>query len=205
MIPGLLQLLLGGTHPLSLWFSRVFPESVAALLGAFLLFVLPVSAAQRSTITWTEAARIDWGTILLLGGGLSLGNMAFHTRLAEVFGQALAGMLPVSSLIAVTFVATVLGTLTAEVMSHTAASNIVIPIVIAIAQAVAVDPLPPVMAACLGTSAGLMLPVSTPPNAIVFASGRVPIRTMIRHGIVIDLFGLAVIPVTVLAMVRFVR
>jgi sodium-dependent dicarboxylate transporter 2/3/5 len=205
IVPGLLQLFLGPGHLVVTWFGRVFPESSVALLGAFLLFVLPVSPSQRATLSWGDAAQIDWGTILLLGGGLSLGNMAFSTKLAEVLGGTLAAGLPATSLLSVTWAATILGTLTAEIMSHTAASNIVIPIVIAIAQAVGVDPLAPAIAACLGTSIGLMLPVSTPPNAIVFASGRLPIRTMIRHGIMIDLFGLLLIPPMVLVLVKLVR
>ena len=73
------------------------PESVAAMVGAILLFLLPVSwRARRFTLTWDEAVRIDWGIVLLYGGGLALGDLAFTTGLAQATGDALTAWLPVA-------------------------------------------------------------------------------------------------------------
>jgi sodium-dependent dicarboxylate transporter 2/3/5 len=73
--------------------------------------------------------------------------------------------------------------------SNTASATMVIPVVIAIAQAAGVSALPPALGACLGSSFGFMLPISTPPNAIVYGSGLVPIGRMIRAGVLLDVMG----------------
>jgi sodium-dependent dicarboxylate transporter 2/3/5 len=104
----------------------------------------------------------------------------------------------------ITFAATLFGVLVAEVMSHTAASNIAIPIVISIAKAADVDPVTPAIATCMAMSAGLALPVSTPPNAIVYASGFVPITKMVRYGVVMGLVAILVVPVLVWMLVPLV-
>jgi sodium-dependent dicarboxylate transporter 2/3/5 len=80
-----------------------------------------------------------------------------------------------------------------EVASNTASASMIIPVVIAIAQAAGVSPLPPALGACLGSSFGFMLPVSTPPNAIVYGSGLVPLRLMMRSGILFDITGFFII------------
>lgn len=194
VVPGLLSLWLGADHPVAATLSRAVPISVAALIGAVLLFVMPLSSTERSTITWKQAANIDWGTILLFGGGLALGQLAFSTGLAEAF----AGMLPVTSLAALTFASAVFATILSETMSNTAAANISIPVIIAIAQAAGVDPVPPAIAASLAASVAVILPVSTPANAIVYSTGRVPITQMIRYGLIMDVVAITVIPTAIL-------
>jgi sodium-dependent dicarboxylate transporter 2/3/5 len=204
IVPGVLTIVLGADHPSTRLVSNAFPESVAAIIGALLLLVLPVSPSQRSTLTWKQAADIDWGTILIFGSGIALGGLAFSTKLAEVVGRSITGLLPTTSVFGITFAAALFGVLIGEVMSHTAASNIAVPIVISIAKAAGVDSVAPAIATCLAMSAGLALPVSTPPNAIVYASGQVPITTMVRHGVVIGLVGLLVVPVLVSILVPLV-
>ena len=87
-------------------------------------------------------------------------------------------------------------------MSNTAAANIAIPIIISIAQAAGVDPIPPTIAASLTASVAVILPVSTPANAIVYSSGKVPITKMIRYGIVVDIVAILSIPTIVLLFFR---
>jgi sodium-dependent dicarboxylate transporter 2/3/5 len=198
VIPGLLPLILGADDPLARQFSASVPIAVAALVGTTLLFVLPISRTERQTITWKQAAQIDWGTILLFGGGLALGDLAFKTQLAEVVGQGITGLLPVSSIVGLTFASAVFGVILSETMSNTAAANIAIPIIISIAQAAGVDPIPPAIAASLAASVAVVLPVSTPPNAIVYSSGKVPITEMIRYGLILDGVAIFVIPAVVL-------
>jgi sodium-dependent dicarboxylate transporter 2/3/5 len=83
-------------------------------------------------------------------------------------------------------------------MSNTAAANIAIPIVISIAQGTGVDPVPPAVAASLAASVSVVLPVSTPANAIVYSSGRVPITRMVLYGLLMDVVAIALIPPVVL-------
>ena len=198
--PGLLPIVLGREHPFSQMVLASIPESVAALTGAVLLFLLPVSATQRSTITWKQAAQIDWGTILLFGGGLSLGGLSASTGLAQVVGEVVTGLLPTDDLVSLTFAAAVFTVLLSEGMSNTAATTIAVPIVISIAQASGVDPVTPVVAAGLAASVAAVLPVSTPPNAIAYASGRIPVTQMIRHGLLMDVVAVVVVPAMVLLL-----
>ncbi len=166
------------------------PEGVAAVIGALLLFLLPVDWKKREfTISWTQATKIDWGTLLLFGGGITLGTMMFDTKLAEVIGTSLLKMSGATSVWGITFGAIYIAMLVSETSSNTASANMVIPVMIALAQAAGVNPLPPAIGATLGASWGFMLPVSTPPNAIVYGSGMVPITSMIRAGIFFDLLG----------------
>jgi sodium-dependent dicarboxylate transporter 2/3/5 len=177
--------------------SSSFPTAVAAVIGATLLFVLPLDR-QRSTITWAEASRIDWGTILLFGGGLALGQMTFDTGLAEAFGTAVTSGAGVSSVVTLTFASALFATIASETMSNTAAANIAVPVVIGIAQAAGINPIPPAVAASLAASVSVLLPVSTPANAIVYSTGKVPITQMIRYGIVMDAVAIVVVPAFVL-------
>jgi sodium-dependent dicarboxylate transporter 2/3/5 len=190
IIPGFLAIFLGASAPLSKWYGLRLPEAVAALIGATLLFVLPVDLKKRKfTISWRQAVDIDWGTLLLFGGGLSLGNLMFSTGLAERVGQGLLRLSGAESLWAITGAAVFIAIVASETTSNTAAANMVVPVVIALALAAGVNPVPPALGAILGCSWGFMLPVSTPPNAIVYGSGLVPIIKMIRAGFLFDLSG----------------
>jgi sodium-dependent dicarboxylate transporter 2/3/5 len=193
-VPGILALLGLQDSAVAEWLAARVPESVAALAAAVLLFVLPVRLRDgRFTLTWEEAVGIDWGTILLFGGGLALGTLMFETGVARAMGEGLTSVLGASSLWALTFGAIAIGVVLSEATSNTAAANMVIPVVIALAQAAGVDPVPPALGACFGASYGFMLPVSTPPNAIVYSSGLVPIPSMMRAGIWFDIIGVFVI------------
>ena len=199
--PGLLPLFLGREHPFAQSVLASIPEAVAALTGALLLFLLPISKTRRTTITWKQAAQIDWGTILLFGGGLSLGMMTASTGLARVVGEGITSLVPTSEITTLTFAAALFTVVLTETMSNTAATNIAIPIVISIAQAAGVDPMIPAVSAGLAASVAVVLPVSSPPNAIVYASGRVPITQMIKYGVLMDLVAVILVPIMVLAMV----
>ena len=170
------------------------PEAAAAIIGAALLFVLPVNWKQRQfTITWKQASTIDWGTLLLFGGGLTLGNLMFETKLADAIGSGICNAERHYVQWGITFVAIVMAAAITEVTSNTAAANMVIPVVISLALAAEVNPMPPAIGASLGASLAFMLPVSTPPNAIVYGSGMVPITKMIRAGIFFDLLSIIII------------
>ena len=202
--PGLLPLLLGREHPFAVAVLSSMPESIAALTGAILLFLLPISRTQRSTITWKQAAQIDWGTILLFGGGLSLGTLSGATGLAQVVGEGIIGLVPSNGIVPITFAATLFTVVLSNTMSNTAAANIAIPIVISIAVAAGVNPIPPAVAAALGASVAVVLPVSTPPNAIVYASGRIPITSMIKYGLLMGFLAVFLVPVVTLAVMDVV-
>jgi sodium-dependent dicarboxylate transporter 2/3/5 len=87
-----------------------------------------------------------------------------------------------------------------EAASNTASANMIVPIAIAVSQAAGISPIQPALGATLGASMGFMMPISTPPNAIVYSSGYVPITSMMKHGIVLDVVGFVVIVVLVTTM-----
>jgi len=190
LIPGILAVFYGETSPTAKAYSKMMPEGVAAVIGAALLFLLPVNWKEREfTISWKQATKIDWGTLLLFGGGITLGSLMFQTKLAEVIGTSLLKMSGATSVWGITFGAIFIAILVSETSSNTASANMVVPVMIALAQAAGVNPIPPAIGATLGASWGFMLPVSTPPNAIVYGSGMVPITAMIRAGIFFDILG----------------
>jgi sodium-dependent dicarboxylate transporter 2/3/5 len=201
--PGVLALILGTDHAMVTALTTSVPAAVAALAGVVLLFVLPNSRTEPSTITWKQASQIDWGTILLFGGGLALGALAGSTGLARVVAEGITGLFPISGLWTLTFAAAVFTVVLSEAMSNTAATNIAIPIVISMAQAVGINPIIPAVASGLAASVAAVLPVSTPPNAIVYASGRVSITDMIKYGLLMDLTAVTVVPTLVLLIVPF--
>lgn len=194
LLPGVIALVCGHDSPARTWLQSSLPEAVSAVLAASLLFALPTSWKDRTfTLDWKEGARIDWGTILLFGGGLTMGTLMFKTGLAEALGKGIMHVTGAESLWGVTAAAIAMGIVISEAASNTASANMVIPVIIAIAKTAGIDPLPPALGACFGASFGFMLPVSTPPNAIVYGSGLVPIRKMIRAGVLFDLGGFVVI------------
>ena len=201
LLPGVLAIVGLGESGFSRAYAVAVPESIAALTGAILLFVLPVNwRALRFTLRWEEAVRIDWGIILLFGGGLAMGELAFSTGLAEAMGRGVTSWLPSKSALSLTILFTAVGILMSEAASNTASANMIVPVAIAVSQASGIDPLQPALGATLGASMGFMMPISTPPNAIVYSSGHVPITAMMKHGVGLDLVGFVLIVLVVSAI-----
>jgi sodium-dependent dicarboxylate transporter 2/3/5 len=200
-LPGVLAVLGIDEGPFARAYASILPESVAAMLGALSLFVIPVEwRRRRFTLTWEEAAKIDWAVVLLYGGGLSMGDLAFQSGLATALGQGITSWLPSHSTAALTVIFTGAAIVISETASNGASATMIVPISIAVAQAAGVRPIEPVIGATLGASMGFMMPISTPPNAIVYSSGYVPIGQMIRHGILLDVAGFVVIVTIVLTL-----
>ena len=191
VLPGVVALVLGSEAPASRALAAALPESAAALVGAGLLFAIP--AGGRPTLTWEEARDIDWGTIVLFGGGICLGGLLLSTGLAEGLARALRAAAGITSPLGIVALVTGLAIFLSETSSNTAAATLIVPVAVALARAASLDPVVPALAATAGSSLGFMLPVSTPPNAIVFGSGRIRLLDMVRYGILLDLAGFAAI------------
>jgi sodium-dependent dicarboxylate transporter 2/3/5 len=205
--PGAIALVKGQSSDAYLALSRTIPEGVAAVTGAVLLFLLPGNVGERNrAIDWTEAAKIDWGVVLLYGGGLALGIQAEQTGLADTVGRGLAGLLPMNgSSLMMLITATAVAAMVSETTSNTASATIIVPVVIAIARGAGVDPLEPALGATFGASLGFMLPVSTPCNAIVYGSGYIPIGRMVKYGFLLDVVGVAVVVAAVRLLAPLIR
>ena len=168
------------------------------MIGGLLLFLLPVNIKTgEMTLKWKQGvAGVEWGTLLLFGGGLAIGGMVFSTGLSEWIGKSLTGALgghPSEMVFLTLFAVTSL--LLSELTSNTAVANLMGPIAIATAVSLGFSPVPVCVVMALCTSLAFMLPVSTPPNAIVYASGYIPITKMIKAGVILDIIGVFLITV----------
>jgi len=184
---------LGGAAWVKTWQARL-PEPAVPLLGALALFALPAGGKDRARILDIRVLRrVDWSTLLLFGGGLSLGALMLESGLARAIGDAIFAAMPVHGTFGVVLAATLMGVLVSEVTSNTASASLVVPVVLALAQAAGMDPVKPALAATVACSFGFMLPVSTPPNALVFGTGRVRIREMVANGALLDVVGVLLV------------
>lgn len=196
--PGFISIIFGANAPILKMYDRLFPEAIAAMTGALLLFVLPVDFKKRQfTLTWKEAMDgIEWGTLILFGGGLSMGYMMHKTGLSSWVGNLITESIGGEpSQFAMVAVFSIMTLLFSELTSHTASTNMIGPLAITAAISAGFSPVPICVAVALSASLGFMLPVSTPPNAIVYASGYVPITKMIHTGIYIDIIGIACVTI----------
>lgn len=167
------------------------PEGIVPLLACAPLFFVRAAAAPGSSavLSQRDLREIDWATILLFAGGMCLGDMMGQTGLARAVGEAVAGSVPSGG--ALVLVSAVFAIVVSELTSNTAAANMVVPVAVAVAQQAGADPVTPALAATVACTFGFMLPVSTPTNAMAYATGHVSQREMIRSGIVLDLLGAA--------------
>ncbi len=205
IFPGVIALAVGTESALYETVSGRLNEGIVAVMGASLLFLLPTDwKAREFTLNWSDAATIDWGTILLFGTGIIFGSLLADTGLAETIGQGAAGSLGLTSTFAITIFAVILAIIISETTSNTASAAVVVPIIIPVAVAAGINPFVPALAATFAASFGFMLPVSTPQNAIVYGSGVVPITKMIRSGVSFDVLGALLIVLILPLMVDLV-
>ncbi|GIU81585.1 MAG: DASS family sodium-coupled anion symporter [Acidobacteria bacterium] len=190
---GLVGLFAGETSELYKMMSASFPEAVGAMIGACLLFVLPGNEKGEKAMSWSEAVKIDWGVILLYGGGFTLGVLSFQTGLAKALGDTLTSFIPVNSEVGLLVASVFFAVILSELTSNTASANMIVPVTIAVAQSQNLNPLIPALGATFASSLGFMMPVSTPCNAIVYGSGLIPLTKMIKYGVLLDIFGAGLI------------
>ena len=170
-----------------------FDDTVIAIIAGLALFLLPGNGRRDMVLEWKDAENgLPWGVLLLFGGGLSLAGAVAASGLDDWFGQQVSGLgaLPVVLLIAAV-VAIVL--FLTEVTSNTATAATFIPVLGGVAVGIGVDPMGLLVPAALAATCAFMLPVGTPPNAIVFSTGAVTIAQMARGGFVLNLIGIALI------------
>jgi solute carrier family 13 (sodium-dependent dicarboxylate transporter), member 2/3/5 len=184
----------GSGSPLHEFLSPRLDPSVVAIFAACLLFVLPVSWHRRQfTLTWSDAARIDWGTVILIGTGLTFGRLMVSTGLAHLIGNSIAHALGGATTPVVYIAAAATAIVISETTSNTASVGIMIPIVPALTSAVGGDALTTAVIVTFASTYGFMLPISSSANAIAFSSGRIPIMSMVISGLMVDLSGILII------------
>jgi sodium-dependent dicarboxylate transporter 2/3/5 len=189
-----------------LWLARPFLSELAiagarpfeglgdagiAMTGALALFCAPAGGGRR-VLDWETASKLPWGILILFGGGLSLAAAIGQNGVDDWIGAqsiSLAGLSPVLIVVGVVSVMVFL----TELTSNTASTAALVPILASVAVGLGVSPIALAVPATLAASFAFMLPVATPPNAVVFGSGRVTVRDMIHAGIWLNVIGIIVI------------
>lgn len=175
----------------SILWSKYIPmidDSVIALLAAIILFAIPT---KKRIIDWSISSSIPWGVLLLIGGGLTLASSFTITGLDKWFTSKLLFIIP--STILLIPIITTFTIFMGEIMSNTAMAALLIPIGASISTSFGVDAIVIMFIIALASSYSFMLPMSTPPNSIIFGSGYVTVREMTRIGFMINIFGIIVI------------
>lgn len=187
--------------------SRALPfvdDTFIAMCFGLLLFVMPVDMGKRQFLmNWQEARKLPWGILLLFGGGLSLAGAINSTGLASWMANVL-GSLQGIPFILMTFILVITVQIMTEFTSNTATSAAFLPLVGIMAVAQGIEPAIYAIPAALAASCAFMLPVSTPPNAIVFRSGALTIPDMLRAGFALTLASGVIITLLVWLLVPLV-
>ena len=169
-----------------------------AMIAATILFLIP-SANKNDPylMKWETMSKLPWGLLILFGGGLSLASSVTQTGLADWIGESLVVLGGAGTIVLVIVITTLIAFLT-ELTSNTATTGTFLPVVAALAIGINVDPLIFALPATLAASCAFMLPVATPPNAIVYGSGYIRIPEMVKAGFVLNLIGIVVLSVLAL-------
>jgi len=176
-------------------FFENLTDTNIAIFGALLMFLIPAGAKGKrgaTLLNWDWALKLPWGVLLLFGGGLSMAAAIQSTGLSIWLGEGLAALTVFHLFILIGGLVTLVVFLT-ELTSNTATTAALLPVLGAIAFASGMDPILLAAPAALAASCAFMLPVATGPNAIVFASGKVPIPQMSRAGFWINIAAILVL------------
>jgi sodium-dependent dicarboxylate transporter 2/3/5 len=194
-------------EPLKQWsaLTRLLPvvkaldDYLVAMAGAIALFLIPVNPSRHEfALDWKTALRLPWGVLLLFGGGLSLAAAITDSGLAEWIGRQVTVLRSLPTLWQIVFIVALI-VFSGELTNNLAAVVAMLPILFEVAAGMEVDPLLLTVPAVVAASCGFMLPVATPPNAIAFASGHIPLRQMVRAGFLLDLLAIVLIPAAIYA------
>ncbi|GAB2691197.1 SLC13 family permease [Thalassiella azotivora] len=193
IVPGLLMNV-GAIERAAPWLGELDDTAIAIAAG-IVLFMLPADRRGTMALQWDDAQKgLPWGVLLLFGGGLSLASAVAASELDAWFGAQVEGLGVLPTVLLVGAVVAIVLMLT-EVTSNTATAATFIPVLGGVALGIGADGMTLLVPAALAATCAFMLPVGTPPNAIVFGSGAVTIGQMARGGAVLNVVGVVLITV----------
>ncbi len=191
-------------RPLLSNFIPGLSDTLIAMIAGLALFIVPSNAKERQFLMdWQQAGKLPWGILILFGGGLALAGVVNSSKLATWLAsqlEVLSGFHVVMMIMVVVFVIMFL----TEVTSNTATAAAFLPLMGALAVAQGVSPQTLAVPAAIAASCAFMLPVATPPNAVVFGSGEMKISSMIRAGFALNIFGVLAVTALCSLLVNFV-
>ncbi len=173
--------------------SELFNDTNIAITGGLLMYLMPVNFKEHIfLLEWKDTNKLPWGILILFGGGLCLAKGMETTGIIKAIGDAISSQnnLPLWQLLLILITVTVF---LSEFLSNVALVTIIIPVVFGIADGLHYDPYVLALPVTFAASCGFMFPIATPPNAIVFASGHIKMKDMMRAGIVLDIVSILII------------
>lgn len=194
------------------WISRSFllqqfipniDDTIIAIVAALVLFILPTRDKTRSLIKWEEAVQIPWGIILLFGGGMAIAKGFETTGLASYLGSQMTFFEGLPLLVLLLLVITCINFLT-EITSNLATTAMMLPVLAPLALTLNINPFLLMVACTSAASCAFMLPVATPPNAVVFGSGYLRIPDMVRTGFLMNIISILIMTVVIYFLLPFI-
>lgn len=176
-------------------FARLIPQlddTIIAIIFAILLFLIPTKNKKQQLMTWEDAVKLPWGIILLFGGGLAIASGFESSGLAVWLGNQMTAFEGLATIILIILLIAAINFLT-EITSNTATTAMLLPVLAPMAMTIDIHPFILMVGAAVAASCAFMLPVATPPNAIVFGSGYLRIPDMASKGFVMNIISIIVL------------
>tara|TARA_R110002126_G_scaffold129572_3_gene272473 strand:- start:1323 stop:2765 length:1443 start_codon:yes stop_codon:yes gene_type:complete len=177
-------------------FIPAIDDTIIAIIFALLLFILPSSKKQEKLLNWEDAVKLPWGILLLFGGGMALALGFDSSGLAVWIGSQMTSLVAIP-LIALLFILIASVNFLTEITSNLATTAMLLPVLVSLAAAIGVHPYFLLVGATVAASCAFMLPVATPPNAVVFGSGYLKIEDMVKKGIWMNIISIILLTLIV--------
>ena len=174
-------------------------DGTVAVTMAFILFLIPSQNKTTTILNKDVFVNIPWSVVLLFGGGFALAKGFTSTGLSQYIGYQLSGLSALPHFVMIIIIAASISFLT-ELTSNTATTQMILPILGSVSVAIGLHPMLLMLTATLSASMAFMLPVATPPNTIIFASGRIKIYEMAKTGILLNILGIIVVSIIVYSL-----
>lgn len=187
------------------WISRSFllkqfipaiDDTIIAVISAILLFLLPSKTHKKRLLDWSDTVRLPWGILILFGGGMALAQGFENSGLAIWLGEQMTSLNTIPLLLLLLILIGSVNFLT-EITSNLATTAMLLPVLVSLASAIGVHPYYLLVGATVAASCAFMLPVATPPNAVVFGSGYLKIEDMVKKGLWMNLISIGLLTLIV--------
>lgn len=178
-------------------------DTVTAMAGGIMMFCVPVNKKGVLLMNWTAMKELPWGILILFGGGLCLAKGMEISGIVNLLADAVSSNSGVAIWVVIALLTTIMLFMT-EVMSNVALTSILIPVVLGIANGLGIEPLYLAAPVTMAASCAFMMPISTPPNAVVFSSGYVRMRDMMKAGAVLNVISILVLVLAGMTLVKWV-
>lgn len=183
--------------------AEVLNDTNIAMAGGLLMFIVPVNLKEAKFILhWEDTRNMAWGILILFGGGLCLAEGMAQAKIIEAVGSWIVSQTEFNIWFVLLLI--VVTVILSEMMSNVALVNIFIPVVFGIAQGLNMNPVLLALPITLAASIGFMFPIATPPNAIVFSSGYIRMKDMVRAGLLLNIVSIVIIWVASITLVQWV-